>query len=281
MNLEDKLRGVPKIYYLNLDERVDRKEYMETQFNYWGVKYKRISGSNYLFSKFNEWSDILSNQRNCKFGPRESSNFVSHILMIKDWLENTNEDTMIMMEDDYDLSLIKYWNFDWEYLMDNIPHDWDCIQLGFESFSSIKFFLHEKQYDTNFGACMINRPFAEKLLKLYYKNNKVIVDYKTCDYNRTDNYNAANIDYAVCNNGKTYCIPLIPQNPHFTSWENFDPREGEFKEHFYKTHEIYHFWWKNEHHKFRVENFFMYNKPEEIERKMTKQIKFSKSFEYR
>jgi hypothetical protein len=32
MDLNNKLKGIPHIYYLNLDNRVDRKEYMENQF---------------------------------------------------------------------------------------------------------------------------------------------------------------------------------------------------------------------------------------------------------
>jgi hypothetical protein len=31
------------------------------------------------------------------------------------------------MEDDTDLSLVKYWHFDWEYFMNNIPYDWDAV----------------------------------------------------------------------------------------------------------------------------------------------------------
>ena len=48
---------------------------------------------------------------------------------IKYWLETTDEKHLILMEDDFDLNLIEYWHFNWEYLMSNIPYDWDCIQL--------------------------------------------------------------------------------------------------------------------------------------------------------
>jgi hypothetical protein len=38
MNLHDKLKTLPPIYYINLDHRTDRREYMETQFDYKMVK---------------------------------------------------------------------------------------------------------------------------------------------------------------------------------------------------------------------------------------------------
>ena len=40
-----KLKGLPKIYWLNLDADVDRREYMEKQFDYWQIEdHTRISG---------------------------------------------------------------------------------------------------------------------------------------------------------------------------------------------------------------------------------------------
>jgi len=39
-----KLKGLPPIYYLNLDEQPERREYMEEQFKYWEIEnYTRIS----------------------------------------------------------------------------------------------------------------------------------------------------------------------------------------------------------------------------------------------
>ena len=39
-----KLKGLPPIYYLNLDEHSERRKYMEDQFEYWEIKnYTRIS----------------------------------------------------------------------------------------------------------------------------------------------------------------------------------------------------------------------------------------------
>ena len=40
-----KLQGMPHIYWLNLDADVQRREYMETQFEYWEMEnHTRIAG---------------------------------------------------------------------------------------------------------------------------------------------------------------------------------------------------------------------------------------------
>jgi hypothetical protein len=53
MDLNNKLKGIPHIYYFNLDNRTDRREWMENQFKSWNIQnYTRISGSKYLGSKY-------------------------------------------------------------------------------------------------------------------------------------------------------------------------------------------------------------------------------------
>ena len=39
-----KLKGLPRIYYINLDDKPERAAFMENQFKYWGIEnYERIS----------------------------------------------------------------------------------------------------------------------------------------------------------------------------------------------------------------------------------------------
>ena len=266
MDLKNKLKGLPTIYYVNLDNRTDRREYMESQFDYWGIKdYHRVSGTKYLASKYEEWKyKVVGEPYAFGTGPQVTANSITHLEMIKNWLETTNEPYMIMMEDDYDLSLIEYWNFDWEYLMNHIPYDWDCIQLGFESKRYIYFFLHPKIYcGTYFGPCMINRDYAKKLIKLHYiDNNKINLNMKTNNFAFKNDGNSLTVDYFICENGRTYCIPLITTNDDFGSYEN-----NLKKERFYhsKSRELYYNWWKNEHHNFSLEDFFTYGKPNDFQ----------------
>ena len=253
------LEEFPKVYYINLDNRTDRREYMESQFDYWGIKdYHRVSASKYLASDYESWKHLICGdiEIDKKFLP-VVANSVTHIEMIKNWLETTNDSYMIMMEDDYDLSLIEYWNFDWEYLIDHLPYDWDCIQLGMESDHYIDFFLHPKDFKTFFGPCMINRHYAEKLVKLHYIEGKYHIKMKTFN-ERYENLGCfLTVDYFVAGNGKTYCIPLIPCSCKFNSFAN---NEKHVRIHEHLSREAYFNWWKNKHHKFTLNEFFTYNK---------------------
>ena len=56
MNLKNKLKNFPHIYYTNLDNRTDRRDYMEEQFDYWKLPSTRVSGSKFLASTVNDWA---------------------------------------------------------------------------------------------------------------------------------------------------------------------------------------------------------------------------------
>jgi hypothetical protein len=274
MDLENKLKGLPHIYYFNLDNRIDRRVWMESQFKYWGIEnYTRISGSKYLASKCNEWKHLIDGDfYGWGKNPAVTANAITHIEFLHWWIENTNEEYMILMEDDYDLSLISYWHFDWEYLMNNIPYDWDCIQLGYESVSFIYFFLRPKPaFGTFFGPCMINRRYAKKLVDLHYnrEQKKFLISKK--NNNQLYMYEgglSSTVDYFICENGRTYCIPLITVNNNLSS---FETKKINITPHHVASRKLYFYWWKNERDKFTLSDFFTYNKGND--KLMTKKIK--------
>lgn len=269
MNLQDKLKGLPTIYYTNLDHRTDRREYMETQFDYWGIEnYHRISSSKYLSTEEYKWEHLILDKF-LSFGSAAVANSITHLKMIKNWLETTNEPYMIMMEDDYDLSLIEYWNFNWEYLMNHIPQNWDCIQLGFENQNIIPFFLHPVHYNHGFGPCLINRDYARKLIKLHCIGDKFKLNISTNDIRYKKIYGM--VDSFILEAGKTYSIPLITTNPDFGS--DYDLTQTA-RVWFEECRDLYYNWWKNEHHKFTLEDFFTYGKPNDYE--MVKKINYKK-----
>ena len=264
MDLNNKLKGLPTIYYTNLDNRTDRREYMESQFDRWGIKnFVRVSGTKYLASKHEEWRDKYVGEGHAWGQIQHTANAITHLEMIKNWLQTTNETYMLMMEDDIDLSTIEYWNFDWEYLMNNIPYDWDCIQFSCLVKRALKFFLTPKpDHGTYFGPCLINRHYAEKLIRLHYvDSDKINIEMKTRNkifMNEADN--KLTVDYFICENGRTYIIPLLKGNIDLLSYENYTVNQG-LIDHASVTNEIFYDWWKNKHHKFSLEDFFTYGKP--------------------
>ena len=113
MNLKNKLKGLPPIRLLTLDERPDKVEYTETQYDYWGIKnYTKCSGSKYQRSTYEEWKNtVILNPFN-DYETRDGhitdiSIAISYLKIIKNWLETTNDPYVLLMEDDYDLSFIE------------------------------------------------------------------------------------------------------------------------------------------------------------------------------
>jgi len=263
MDLKNKLVGFPHVYYFNMDEETDRREYMETQFNKYDIKYTRISGNRFKSSNVKEWIDVFKDGETLLENNNSSSllgNFANHILFLKEWYETSNEQMIILMEDDYDLSLIDYWHFDWEYLMSRLPFDWDTVQLGYEHFERIEFYLSHKDYRSfNFGPTLINKNHIKKILDLYLDNNDKIMSRGHPCYGI--HKNMFSVDFSFNHVGKNYTIPIITTNTDFFQNDNSD--------HVYKRHHtnrfIYHYWWKNKRDQFNLDDFFRMNKPNDNE----------------
>ncbi len=267
MDLENKLKGIPHIYYFNLDKKTDRKYYMESQFKKWGLSFTRLkSDAIYSMDTYPKCiSDkIVGNTEDTDLrilGPA-----MMHFDLFRDWIEKTKDEYLIVMEDDYDLNLIEYWHFDWEYLMSRLPYDWDCIQLGYESSDVISFYLHPVKQDYSFGPCLMNRNYIEKLLNLHCVGDKYRFDYNIANVlwkNRKGYKNTSgSIDYFMCQSGKTYSVPLIALNPYFDNWYH----QGEWipKSYFQMCYDSYYDWWKYDRDRFTLDDFFTYGKSYDV-----------------
>jgi len=275
MNLDQKLKGLPHIYYINLEDRKDRKEFMECQFEKWGIeKFTRVNASLFLKDNPETWAHLIHHPQIIPINRWKSICVsLSHMETIKNWLETTDEEYMIIMEDDTDLSPVEYWHFDWEYLMNNIPYDWDAVQLMYNSDVRIYCFLHPKKIITWNGPLLIRRSYAKKLLSLYYKKEKYnfvkkvnrVVKSNCIKLGRiyaesTNNFNlkgsdsrftVLDVDEYLGHNGKVYQIPVFTQNPSLE-----DPP----KLHHIFSNKIHLYWWIVMRDRFTLEDFFTYGK---------------------
>jgi hypothetical protein len=262
MNLNNRLKNFPHIYYVNLDNRNDRREYMEEQFEYWKLPCTRVSGSKYLASNLNEWGrDKVVGKVN-GIPAYALGNAVTHLEFMKHWIQTRDDDHLLLMEDDYDLNLFQYWNFDWDYLMSRLPYDWDCIQLGFESSEFIPFFLHPKLRHSYFGPVLMTRDYVEKILSLHCYKDKYRFDKVTAI--ESFSKHSTTVDYFIAHTGRTYCIPLITTNVGLTSTE-FNLKINRI--HHTKSRNAYYEWWIKRHLKFSLDDFFTYGKAKDT--KMT------------
>ena len=110
MDLNNKLKNIPKIYYINLDERPDRKNYIESQFDELKINnWERYSASKYRVENLEDWQLLLSDKLNTKSNPNIiwCAQTITYLNLIEDWLIKTSDEYVIIIEDDYDLLMSK------------------------------------------------------------------------------------------------------------------------------------------------------------------------------
>jgi len=195
-----KLKGLPPIYYINLDEQPERAQYMEEQFKYWEIdNYERISAYD---GRDDDLSDILKGRYPDNMTSGEIGCTTSHLKAIKHWYETSDSSYSMIVEDDLNLELVKYWNFTWNDFASKLPYDWDVVQLAIICTGNLHVQLHKRFVnDFSTAAYMITRHHAEKILKHHYRDGKYKLDNGVKP--------RAVADDLIYNSGNTFSIPIF------------------------------------------------------------------------
>jgi hypothetical protein len=195
-----KLKNIPPVYYLNLDEQPERKGYMEEQLKYWEIEnYTRISAYD---GRQDDLSDIIKGCYPENMTSGEIGCTTSHLKAIKYWMETSDSPYALFMEDDVDLNIARFWNFTWTEFASKLPYDWDVIQLAIICTGDLHIRLHRRFINNFSTACyMITRHHAEKLLKFHVRGDKYKLDNGVKP--------RAVADDLIYNSGLTYSIPLF------------------------------------------------------------------------
>jgi hypothetical protein len=127
-------------------------------------------------------------------------------------------ETCLILEDDLNFSIIKYWNFDWKTVVNNLPPNWDCVQFHIIGESFIPMGLTRRTRNNHGATCyMVSRHYAEKLIKMHYVEGK----FKFYDsYNYSNNwpiYHYQSPDFVPYEIGVTYSFPIFITNSSFIS----------------------------------------------------------------
>ena len=114
-----KLQNLPPLYYINLDGKPDRREFMEKQFDYWQIEnYERISAYD---GREDDLSDILKGRYPDNMMSGEVGCVTSHLKAIKHWYDTSDSPVAMIMEDDCVLDTVRYWGFTWSCLLYTSP----------------------------------------------------------------------------------------------------------------------------------------------------------------
>ena len=195
-----KLQGFGPVYYINLDDQPERKEYMEDQFKYWGIEdYTRISAYD---GREDDLGHILKGRYPDMMSSGEIGCTTSHLKAIKHWYETSDTPYSIIMEDDCSLDLVKFWNFRWVDFYARLPYDWDVVQIAIICTGDISIKIHKRFINEFSTACyIITRHHAEKMMKLHCRGDKYKLDNGVRPRPVADDL--------LYNSGNTYALPLL------------------------------------------------------------------------
>lgn len=195
-----KLRNFGPVYYLNIDGQVDRRKYMEDQFEYWGIdNFERISAYD---GREDDLSHIIKGRYPEMMSSGEIGCVTSHLKAIKHWYDTSDTPYAVIMEDDCNLDIVKYWDFGWSDFISRAPYDWDVIQLAIICTGDIHVKIHKRFVNEFSTACyIITRHHAEKLIRLHVRDDKYKLDNGVRPRPVADDL--------IYNSGNTYSVPLL------------------------------------------------------------------------
>jgi hypothetical protein len=257
--IKDKFENIPHVYYINSEDRVDLKEHTENNLINIGISnFTRVSNLQFNPEDFASWKHLVYNKS--KVTPEIESEIALSILYIhtiKKWLEDTNEKYMIIMPDCVDYAYVEYFHEDWnwDYFMNNIPHDWDSMLLGFEDkLNILPCFLHPIRDSHGTGVTLLNRKYAEKLVKFHCIEEKYNFFQKVSNRFWKNENGLIPLHYFMNQCGRSYAIPMFPRHPELTQDKYFT------KENLQNHKKLYSLWWKKYSSQYStLEEFYLFH----------------------
>jgi hypothetical protein len=258
----DKLKNIPHIRYLNLDERVDRRDYLENEFKKYGISnYVRISANRYGPHNYEDWEkQLIFEKRNNKIS--YISILVNQLQSIIDWYNENISETCLILEDDLNFSTVKYWPFDWDYLVSRLPCNWDCLQLHIIGERYVPMGLTRRTKNNHGATCyLINRRYAKKLIDMHYVNGKFKF-YNNYGYEKNwPIYHYQSPDFVPYEIGITYSFPIFITNSTFGS----DCYDGKINMMARKSDSLVLKWWREGSQKYSLDDLFNIDSPKRKE----------------
>jgi FkbM family methyltransferase len=160
---KNKLENFPSVYYVSLEESVDRQKNLERQFSEYGIVPTPI-----ISKRFAESDDEITGVFLDQMNGGTTGCVISHLKAIRKWYEETDEDYAFFCEDDLSLETIQYWDFTWEEFIESIPDDALCVQLLVIRKNYETFEIRKRVWDDWAGtAYIITRNYARVLVENY------------------------------------------------------------------------------------------------------------------
>jgi hypothetical protein len=212
---KNKLSRFPSINCISIEESVDRRKSIINKFSAYD-----ISDINFhTFPRYKDGDYKLFGTKVDQLHFHSRGPVTSHLKSIKSWVNNTTEEYTFFCEDDISLETVQYWNFNWKEFFQNLPKDWELIQLAWirepEHFLDFGFKMRNRCWcDWSGCAYLIKREFAKKLIDNYHPNEYFFLEYQGFDANIRDWWALIpTIETIIFSNiGKVYSFPLFMED---------------------------------------------------------------------
>jgi GR25 family glycosyltransferase involved in LPS biosynthesis len=226
----------PSVYYISLEESVDRREKLHKQFLDLGVT--NLHGI--ISKRFHECDDVVYGKQLHILDSGTTGCCISHLKAIKKWYEETEDDYAFFCEDDLSLETVEYWNFTWNDFIENLPEDAECVQLCCinENQQEVKI-RNRSMMDWSVTAYILTRDYARKIIETYIEGDCYKLEIPGTDfYPMPENLLFYNL-------GKVYSVNLFVEDQNLKStFYGHSELEKENKDYHVETYEHVIGWWK-------------------------------------
>ena len=168
----NKLEYFPSVYYVSLEESVERQKILHQQFD----KYQIENVTPILSKRFSESDDNVQGEMLHILDGGTTGCVISHLKAIQKWYEETDEDYAFFCEDDLSFETVDYWNFTWDSFVENLPEDAECVQLTSIRPSHDNICLRERSmYDWSVTAYIMTRDYARRVIERHIFDEYYII----------------------------------------------------------------------------------------------------------
>lgn len=245
----NKLNGFGPVYLINLKDHTHRLNHAKKQFKGYGIKDYTVIEA--VDGRSSDLSEIIIGDYP-RLKPSEIGCLASHIKALNHWLETSNSEYAIIMEDDFSFDTVQHWQWDWKYVLDNLPKNADIVQFIMIKNSPVNFAIHKKEsydkrtmmsYAWSTACYLIKRNYAKKIVDMHYYNGK----YKMSRHG----FKNQAADVILYNLGNAYSIPLFS---HILDIKNsINSKHSDFH---IKSKNNIDSWWQNNSKQYTKEQFF-------------------------
>jgi hypothetical protein len=206
-----KLNQIPQPNVINLADCPDRKSYTEAEFN-------KLGCSNYYFHIYERYNkdsiEFVGDPGLLKQMTRGVTS--SHLLTIKWWYENTQEEYGLFFEDDVDFEPVKHWNFTLSEFIESVKDDWGALHLcnvfEYPYENGIEYppmnIRRRKLWDHGLQCYALKREYAKKIIDYYFDEAKEGAIHYRMPLGAPPSFEN-NVLHGF---GKVYTFPLFNQN---------------------------------------------------------------------